>query len=122
MPTDFNRLIVTRDLPSGPLTTLSSVARTATRTVGQERGGWLVVHLEGQRERRMPGELEPAHHPVASHGPRRAHRVVVEPPRHRSPAHRRGQLARRFETAGGVPYRLDGVCFREHGAQRLAEL
>ena len=64
------------------------------RPDGQQRRR-LVVHLEGQRERRVPGQPEPAHLAVPAQRPGRTHRVVVETPGHRHPAHRLGQLAGR---------------------------
>ena len=48
----------------------------------------LVVHLEGQRERRVPGQPEPADLAVAAQRPGRAHGVVVEAAGHRAPGAR----------------------------------
>ena len=68
----------------------------------------LVVHLEGQRERRVAGQPEPAHHAVPAQRAGGAHRVVVEAPGHRHPAHGL-RSARRAASSppGASAHRLD---------------
>src|SRR5262245_7600097 len=75
---------------------------------GEDRRGF-VVHLEGHRERGVPGQPEPAHLAVFAQRPGGPYGVVVEPAGHRDPADRLGELVGGRFPAGGPADLVQGV-------------
>lgn len=92
------------------------------RLSGGQRHRRLVVHLKGERERRVAGQPQPAHRAVAAQRAGGADGVVVEAPGHRHPAYGGGQFVGGLGAAGRLADRVDLRGVAEDGAQGLAQL